>query len=131
MQPQMKKPMYSGFGQRNNTTEALKIDRALKAQAEHDTEKLRKQRPQALPMAPGQRALTYIGRRATPAQRRRVEKKSYRWARGGPWHNLGLDVSTAPDGLEDRPELPEWDPTECSCHINPPCHYCTSQEFNL
>jgi len=134
MQPRMKKPAYSGFGQRNNTTETLKIERALKAQAEHDAQKLRKQRPQPTPMVPGQRARIYIaqtGARITPAQRRRAEKKGYRWLarEGAAWHKPGSDVSTASGGDADRADLPEWDPTQCSCHINPPCGYCEGGEY--
>jgi hypothetical protein len=134
MQPLMKKPMYSGFGRRNNTPEALKVERALKLQSKLDAEILRKQKLQPAPMVPGHRALNYIaqtGARITPAQRRRAEKKSYRWLarEGATWLKPGPGVSTAIDESVDGDDLPEWDPTECSCHINPPCGYCEGGEY--
>ena len=111
MLTQMKKPLYSGFGRRNNTVEALRVARTLKQAADEIAAQKARTRPQALPMAPAQRSLHYIaqtGRRVTPAQRRRADKKGFRFkvlvgsaidkvigASG--WHSRGSDASTAVD----------------------------------
>lgn len=138
MRPQMKRPILEGFGHRNNTVEAIRTDRVLRQAASELETKAARARPQTAPTDPGQRQLNYTasGRPLTPAQRRRAEKKEWR-----AWSNPGLGgLLTAADEHEqkmlepredDGPELPPWDPAECSCHINPPCTYCERGEYVL
>jgi hypothetical protein len=129
MRPLMKKPMYGGFGRRNGTPEVIKAERALKLQSKLDAEILRKQKPPATPKEPKARVDGYRaqndGRPLTPAQKRRIFKKTAQWTRGkvAEWHRPGSDVLTAVDESREL-DLPEWNPEECSCHISPPCGYC-------
>lgn len=106
---QMKKPILEGFGRRNDTLEAIRIERALKRAADEKAARVARARPQAVPMAPGQRELNYYAQAArsfTPAQRRRAEKKERRVSalvkagvanviEASGWRSRGSVVSTA------------------------------------
>lgn len=143
MRSKMKRPTLGGVGLRNDTVEAVRQARVLELAADEAAARAARARPQAIPMAPERRSENYVallGRRITPAQRRRTEKKQHRFLarEGAAWHSHGSDVLTAFDEHkllepreDDGPELPPWDPEQCGCHINPPCHYCESGEYRL
>jgi hypothetical protein len=122
MRPQMKTPILEGLGHRNDTVEAIKVARTLKLQDELDAKILRKQKPEPAPMLSTARVAVYHtqngGRSFTPAQLRRGLKKERR-------HGSAIVPSTISEGAD----LSDWDPGECSCHINPPCAYCERGEY--